>query len=239
MLIRFRYVVALLGLAALAGCASMGGTNQTQGNTSAPASDLAQNATSVLQQQMSLPDNKRIPHELVANARCIAVFPGIVKAGFIVGGHHGTGLISCRQKGGGWSHAAPAVYSLSGGGIGLQAGVQKSSVVLLFETRDSVDSLMQSHLKLGSQIGLTAGPVGFNANVKTAPSPVVAYVTSKHGLFAGIDLSGTKLSYKQDTNAQLYPKSESGPRSVLLSNHSIPADMKLFNQTLQNFASGS
>jgi lipid-binding SYLF domain-containing protein len=233
----------LIALAALAGCASMGGTNQNQGQTSHPQSDLALNATRVLQKQMQQPNNKRIPEDLIANARCIAVFPNIIKAGLILGGQHGEGLVACRQTsngqaGSGWSQAAPAVYSLSGGSIGLQIGAQKSDVILLFETRDSVNTLLQSHLKFGSDIGLTAGPVGFNANVQTAPSPVVAYVSSKTGLFAGVDLNGSKLDFDQDANAELYSQS-AGPHGILLKTNQVPASMKLFSQTLQKFASGA
>jgi lipid-binding SYLF domain-containing protein len=239
MLFRFRYLAVLFAAAALAGCASTGGTHHGQNQTSYPESSLARHATRVLQKQMERQSNKRIPRQLVANAKCIGVFPDVVKAGLIVGGHHGTGLVSCRQGSGGWSHAAPAVYSLSGGSIGLQAGAQKANLILLFETRDSVNALMQSHIKFGSDIAVTAGPKGFNKNTTNSNSPVVAYVTSQKGLFAGVDLGGSKLSYKQDANQKVYQQSASQPSDVLQKAHQIPASMRLFNRALQKFASGS
>src|SRR5262249_26055645 len=63
--------------------------------------------------------DQAIPKELLDRAEAIAVFPGVVKAAFIVGGRGGQGVISRRVKGG-WS--APAFFNLSGGSFGLQVG---------------------------------------------------------------------------------------------------------------------
>jgi lipid-binding SYLF domain-containing protein len=46
-----------------------------------------------------------IPSSLLHAAKCIAVVPKLTKAGFIVGGEHGDGVVSCRTANG-WS--APA-----------------------------------------------------------------------------------------------------------------------------------
>ena len=55
--------------------------------------------------------DKAIPQELLDNAEAIAVFPGVIKAAFIIGGRGGQGVISRRVKGG-WS--APAFFNLGG-----------------------------------------------------------------------------------------------------------------------------
>src|SRR6185369_2953238 len=55
--------------------------------------------------------DKAIPKEMLDTAEAIAVFPGVVKAAFIVGGRGGQGVISRRVKGG-WS--APAFFNLNG-----------------------------------------------------------------------------------------------------------------------------
>ncbi|MDA3922559.1 MAG: lipid-binding SYLF domain-containing protein [Salinisphaera sp.] len=212
----------------------MGGSNSSE-STATEGATIARNANTVLQQQMSQPDAKRIPNQLIANARCIAVFPSIIQAGLIVGGHHGEGLVTCRQNSGGFKSANPAVYSLSGGSIGLQAGAQKSSVVLLFETKQSVNALLQSKIKLGSQLAVTAGPSGYNHAITDAPAPVVAYVMSQKGLYAGIDLSGSKLTFDQSANAGLYGASAT-PSGVLLGSMQSAGAMNSFKQTLENFA---
>src|SRR5690625_2068490 len=130
----FRYIVLILAAMGLAACSTMGMGGGTAQNTTQPQAELASEAASLLQQQMSQPPQKRIPTDLIANARCIGVFPSIIKAGLIIGGHRGKGLISCRQDSGGFGKAAPVIYAITGGSVGLQAGVQQSSVILLFET---------------------------------------------------------------------------------------------------------
>src|SRR5207245_7569328 len=78
----------------------------------------AQRAADVFTEIMNVPD-KAIPQRLLDKAEAIAVFPGVIKAGFIIGGRGGHGVISRRGRGG-WS--APAVFNLGGGSIGLQIG---------------------------------------------------------------------------------------------------------------------
>src|SRR5436305_15027983 len=39
---------------------------------------------------------KSIPHDLLDRAEAVAVFPGVIKAGFILGGRGGSGVISRR-----------------------------------------------------------------------------------------------------------------------------------------------
>src|ERR1700682_3678760 len=62
---------------------------------------------------------KSIPSDLLDRAEAVAVFPSVLKAGFIVGGRGGSGVIS-RRVAGGWS--APVFFDLGGGRIGLQIG---------------------------------------------------------------------------------------------------------------------
>jgi lipid-binding SYLF domain-containing protein len=67
--------------------------------------------------------DKAIPKELLDKAEAIAVFPGVIKAAFIVGGRGGQGVISRRIKRG-WS--APAFFNISGGSFGPQVGAQNN-----------------------------------------------------------------------------------------------------------------
>src|ERR1019366_2888547 len=59
-----------------------------------------QAAASVLQEIMAAPD-KGIPEEVLNDAKCIAVVPDMAKGGFIVGGEHGRGVVTCRTAHGG------------------------------------------------------------------------------------------------------------------------------------------
>src|ERR1051325_6437700 len=87
------------------------------------ASEAAKTFTEI----MNVKD-KAIPKELLDTSEAIAVFPGVIKAAFLVGGRGGQGVISRRVKGG-WS--APAFFNLGGGSFGPQIGAQKTDYVLL------------------------------------------------------------------------------------------------------------
>ena len=72
------------------------------------ASRRASDAAKVFDEVMGAPD-KGIPQDLLNKAEAIAVFPGVLKAGFIVGGREGKGVVS-RRVAGSWS--APAFFNL-------------------------------------------------------------------------------------------------------------------------------
>src|ERR1700753_1373642 len=74
------------------------------------ASKKAGDASRVFEQIMGAPD-RSIPKDLLDRAEAVAVFPGMIKAGFVVGGRGGSGLISRRMTGG-WS--APAYFNMGG-----------------------------------------------------------------------------------------------------------------------------
>jgi SH3 domain-containing YSC84-like protein 1 len=73
-----------------------------------------QSAGVVMNEIMAGPD-KGIPEEVLNGAKCIAVVPDMAKGGFIVGGEHGRGVVTCRTAHG-WS--APAFISIGGGNFG-------------------------------------------------------------------------------------------------------------------------
>src|SRR5215510_15263199 len=117
----------------------------------------------VLREIMDTPDNQ-IPEDLLARAECVAVFPSVIKAGFIVGGRGGRGVASCRTPTG-WS--APAYFNLGGGSVGLQIGVESTDFVLLFMNRDGLNSLLSNKFTLGADASVAAGPVGRAAGADT------------------------------------------------------------------------
>src|SRR5258706_642633 len=72
-------------------------------------------ASTIFGEIMAAEDNA-IPTAILNKASGIAIFPSTVKAGFIVGGMRGRGVLSGRGAGG-WS--SPAFLTLTGGSFGL------------------------------------------------------------------------------------------------------------------------
>jgi lipid-binding SYLF domain-containing protein len=160
-------------------------------------------AIRVLTEIMQSPD-RRVPGNLLAQAEAIAVIPNVVKAGLVVGGRHGRGLISVRAADGTWSN--PSFISLSGGSVGFQAGVQSTDVVLVFRSQRGVDSIVNGKFTLGADAAVAAGPVGRNAQASTdgqLKAEIYSYSRSR-GLFAGVALDGSVLAIDHRSNQAVY-----------------------------------
>src|SRR5437762_5062603 len=136
---------------------------------------------------------KAIPQSLLDKAEAIAVFPGVIKAGFIVGGRGGHGVISRRGRGG-WS--PPAFFNLGGGSVGLQIGASKTDFVLLFLNQDALGGLLQDKFEIGGEGSAAAGPVGRSASASTdarLKGGIVSYSRSE-GLVGGLEIKCVVIS---------------------------------------------
>jgi len=167
------------------------------------AREQTNKATKVFRQIMSTPD-KAIPKELLDKAEAVAVFPDVIKAGFLlVGGRGGRGVIS-RRIPGGWS--APAFFNLGGGSIGPQLGASSTDFVLLFMNEDAVKGLLEDKFEIGGEGSIAAGPVGRAASASTnltLDAGILSYSRSK-GLFAGLELKGVVINPDNKDNEAVY-----------------------------------
>jgi SH3 domain-containing YSC84-like protein 1 len=167
--------------------------------------DRLQNAGTVLKEIMDVPDN--IPQDLIDKARCVIVFPSVVKAAFIVGGSYGRGVMACRTGAdftGPWG--SPAMMALEAGSVGFQIGGQATDFVILVMNNRGVDSLLHSKVKLGADASIAAGPKGRDAQASTdvtLRAEMLSYSRSR-GAFAGVSLEGSTLRPDEDANRRLY-----------------------------------
>jgi SH3 domain-containing YSC84-like protein 1 len=134
----------------------------------------------------------------------VGVFPGTMKAGFIVGAEYGDGLLIARTPGGDWGQ--PAFYTLGGGSVGLQIGGQVAEIVLVLRNRGALRSLVEDQGKLGADAEVTLGVVGAGiegATTTNLGADVLAF-SSAAGFFAGGSLEGSVLVKRNDLNAAFY-----------------------------------
>jgi lipid-binding SYLF domain-containing protein len=161
-------------------------------------------AGEVLNEIMGVKD-KAIPDKIMADAECVAVVPSMVKIAIGFGGNHGKGVATCRTSKG-WS--APAPFSITGGSWGLQIGGQAVDLVMLVMNQKGMDALLSSKFKVGADASAAAGPVGRAAEASTdwkMKAEVLTYSRAR-GIFAGIDISGSKIAQDRDETAVLYGK---------------------------------
>ncbi|MEA2176209.1 MAG: YSC84-like protein 1 [Blastocatellia bacterium] len=200
------------------------------------ATSQSQKAAKVFTQIMNVPE-KAIPQDLLDKAEAIAVFPDVIKAGFIVGGRGGRGVIS-RRTGSSWS--APAFFNLGGGSIGLQIGASSTDFVLLFMNDEALKGLLEDKFEIGGEGSLAAGPIGRSASASTdalLKAGILSYSRSK-GLFAGLELKGVVISPDNNDNEAVYGiKAQdilTGSKKISLNR--MPAGVRIFPRTLARYS---
>jgi len=201
----------------------------------ADATKNAQEAADTFTEIMNVPD-KGIPRDLLDKAEAIGVFE-VVKAGFIVGGRSGHGVISRRVKGG-WG--APAFYNLNGGSFGLQIGAAKLELILLFMNTGAIESLMKDKFEMGGEGSVAAGPVGRSAAASTdaqLKAQILSYSRSK-GLFAGLELKGVVISPDNNDNEPVYGMKASDilAPAKQWKITDMPAGVRIFPRTLARYS---
>jgi lipid-binding SYLF domain-containing protein len=194
--------------------------------------DAAKELDAAAQVVQDMTSSHQIPASLLNRAKCIAVIPKLTKAGFIVGGEHGSGVVSCRTASG-WS--APAFITMSGGSVGLQAGGEHQDIVLLMNDQGEQE-LKNGHWELGAE-AVAAGPTGDSAGRTESTgwkAPVLSYSHSS-GAYAGANLEGSKLSADEDTIHNVYGKTASF-QTILEGQVQPPPSAQQFLSSLQQVA---
>ena len=167
------------------------------------ANERVEKSRQAYEELVNSPDHG-VPDYLLKNCKAIAIFPGVIKAAVGVGGRHGHGVVMMRGSNGEWS--PPAFLTMTGGSWGLQLGASSTDVVLFFMTDRSLHSLLSSKTTLGADAGVAAGPMGRTAEAGTdlkLNAEIYSYARSR-GLYAGISLSGARISEDQATTEEFY-----------------------------------
>jgi len=169
------------------------------------------------------PDMKWLQQN-IHRAKAVLISPEIVKAGFIIGGSGGRGVLLAREGGTGkW--VGPAFYTLATASIGFQAGVAASEMVTLVMTEKGMNSLLSSSFKFGADASVAAGPVGVGAKSDVV-ADLIAFSRSK-GVYGGLNLDGTVVSTNDDWNAAFFGKKVLPPDILMRANVSNKGADKL------------
>jgi lipid-binding SYLF domain-containing protein len=170
----------------------------------------------VLKEILEAPD-KGIPGSVLDGTKCVIVLPGTKKAGFIVGGQYGRGVMTCRTGAdfkGPWS--PPVMMASSGGSFGLQAGAQSTDYVILVLNEGGARAMLDNKVKLGTDASIAAGPVGRTAEASTTgtmKAQMLSYSRAQ-GVFGGVSLSGSTLRPDGDANKNLYGEKVSSEQII-------------------------
>lgn len=164
--------------------------------------DDVDRAVSILERFEAIPENA-IPPAVLRDAKGVAIF-AMTKAGFVVSGRGGTGVVLARTEKG-WS--GPSAIGTGGIGVGFQAGVQVTEHVIILNTPEAVKAFAQgSNFTLGANLSAAVGPVGRSAEAAVAPNAAVYTYSRSQGIFAGVSLEGTGIATRYEANEEYYGK---------------------------------
>jgi lipid-binding SYLF domain-containing protein len=187
----------------------------------------------VLDQIMAAKDST-IPSNILQQATCVGVVPGLIKGAFLVGAQYGQGVVTCRT-GHGWS--APVFIRMAGGSFGFQIGGQSTDLILVAVNERGFQDLLKNKFKIGGDASAAAGPVGRNGTAATdwkMSAELLSYSRNK-GLFAGIDLDGTGVSQNSE-DTELYYGQAHRFESILKGDVAVPEGAVPFvRDVAQNF----
>ncbi len=210
-------------------------TAENREQTKEARKDVKQ-AAKVLTEIMKKPDDF-IPRELLERAQAVAIFPDVIKAGFIVGGRGGDGVVA-RRTANGWS--VPVYYNMGGASVGAQIGVKKTDYIMLFMNDGSLRDLLDEKVEFGGALSFAAGPVGRTVGAGTNPTldvGVLTYSMSK-GAFIGAAIKGAVLTADNSKNNAVYGMSAkeilANPETVKMTG--LPNEVTSFTDTVVRYA---
>ena len=131
--------------------------------------DDVDQAVSIIERFEEIPESA-IPPRVLRDAKGLAILT-VTKAGFIVSGRGGVGVVVARTDTG-WS--GPSAIGTGGLGVGFQAGVQVSEYVIILNTQEAVNAFAKgSNVTLGGNLSAAIGPIGRSAEAGVAPQAAI------------------------------------------------------------------
>ena len=149
--------------------------------------DLERNSRSALNKLVA-----KMPTAKTLNGKAVAVlvFPSITKAGFVVGGQYGEGVLWRGGK-------AVGYYSTAGASYGLQAGAQKYGYAMFFMNENALSALNTAEgfeVGVGPSVVLVDEGMAKSLTTTTAQNDIYALIFGQTGLMAGVGIQGNKIT---------------------------------------------
>ncbi len=189
--------------------------------------DDVDQAVAIIEEFQSIPE-QAIPTVVLRNARGLAIIT-VTKAGFIVAGRGGKGIVIARTEKG-WS--GPSAIGMGGAGFGFQAGAQVSEVVIVLNSPAAVEAFSGGgNVTLGGNLSITVGPVGRDAEARLSLQSVMYSYSRSIGLFGGLSVEGTVIGTRNEDNAAYYGKPVSA-KEILLGEVAAPAGARKLQDLL-------
>ncbi len=127
-------------------------------------------------------------HNFFLQAYGYAIFPTIGKAGFILGGAHGSGVV--YKQG-----VITGTTEMTQVSVGWQLGAEAYSEIIFFETEQAYKHFVEGNFELGAQASAVAAKSGVAAQTKYDKG-IAIFTDYKGGLMAAASVGGQKFSFQ-------------------------------------------
>src|SRR5918999_1277483 len=159
-------------------------------------------AAAIIERFEAIPEGA-IPFAVLRSARGLAIL-NVTKAGFIVSGRGGTGVVVARTQNG-WS--GPSAIGTGGLGVGFQGGGPGFRYVIVLNTQEAVNAFAKGrNVTLGGNLSAAIGPIGRSAEASVTPQAAIYSYSRNQGIFAGVSLEGTVIATRYQANETYYGK---------------------------------
>jgi lipid-binding SYLF domain-containing protein len=202
-----------LAVLALALMCLLGGPAQAQ----VDQEKVVNNAASTVERMMGTNFKDAVTDGL-KKSRAVLIVPDLYKGGFILGGQYGNGVLLTHQPDGSWG--GPAFYTMEGGSLGLQIGLESTSIMFIINSDKALHAILANQFRFGADTGITFLVVGAGMGASTTSNmgaDITAIAMSGIGLYGGMSLEGTALSPRESWNAAYYGQNLSS-RAIILDN---------------------
>ncbi|MBF0561086.1 MAG: lipid-binding SYLF domain-containing protein [Alphaproteobacteria bacterium] len=196
------------------------------------AQDVVDRAT-VTVERMKLDQNFReIWAPKLERAKAVFIVPSLVKAGFILGGQYGSGVLLVRSRNNVFSD--PAFYKMVAGSIGLQIGVQDAEAIFLIMTDKGLDSIMNNHFKASADMSIAVvRGAGMGAGTTSNVGADIYAFSLTVGLFGGGSFEGAMIEPRNDWNNHYYNDLSAVPQTIVIERRFMSPNASKLHEALE------
>ena len=128
--------------------------------------------------------------DFLEKAYAVLVFPSVVKGGFGIGGEYGEGAVKVDGN-------TTAYYKIASASFGFQLGLQKTSYLFAFASKEVLDNFMKSNgWEAGVDGSVTVAKWGAGKDIGSISfeKPIYAFVFGAKGFMYNLTFEGTKFT---------------------------------------------
>lgn len=140
----------------------------------------------------SIPDTRKIGEK----AKGVLIFPEIYKAGLIIGGSFGEGVMRVDGK-------VDSYYTSTSASYGLQIGGTRFGYIMFLMDAASVDYIKRTdgwEVGVGPSLVVADAKFASKFSTTTAEKGIIVFFVNQEGAFAGAGIEGTKITRGLSTN---------------------------------------